>query len=220
MSTSRDTRLKSRKERLEHKARMLENGWEFPLSTTSLVMGEEVKARVRRIDLFNQARLKLMPTDFQNAVSEGLKYLSEVQEKARDEGLSDDTLMDRVSNNRRLLPSADAFCMATWIDPKLFASDAEAEEWQRRNPDADVRVWVLSDDDDLTDVEAADRIEYFYACLNADSQSARKLKPFRPRSVIDVEHRTVGEADGGAATPDPEPAYREERGPVEVLPIG
>lgn len=206
MAKSHEQRLLNRNELRRRKQNAQGLGFEFRLSETSIVAGEEQVARVRRITLTDQASINQLPDTLQRVVNDGLAYVENEQKRVQEEGLSTDTLEDRVKNNTRLLPAADAFCLATFVEPKLVATEAELAQF----PDA----WLVAD------IEPADRIDWFMACLNADSEAAKKLKPFRPKSVIDVEARPEShDVRDTAASPAPV-AHGDEREPYPLVPRG
>jgi hypothetical protein len=207
MAKSHERRLKSRAELLAHRKKQ-EIGFEFPLTATSLGLpGDEVQvAHVRRIRISDQAAINQLPDRLQREVNKGLNYLEEEQQRLADSEGSTETLQDRSRNAARFIPAARAFCLATFIDPPLVATEQELAG----NPDA----WVV------TDIDDADCVDWFFACLNADSEAAKKLKPFRPRTVIDVEAGPVGNSDRAEAAPYPETAQGIEYQSHTILPRG
>ena len=216
MSKSHESRLKSRQEMKEHRKRKATEGFEYELTATSLAMEEPQIARVRRITLTDQASIDQIPTDLQQIVNDSLDYIEQDQKKLLAQGgASTDTLKDRARNSTRFLPGADAFCLATFVDPVLFVSEEEADAFERsQKPDDTRRVWTL----DLVEVE--DRLDWFWACLDADHQAAKKLKLFRDRSAIDVPSRTVGNDDRQTAPQTFETPQSEEPRPMSLLQSG
>jgi hypothetical protein len=206
MAKSHEHRLKSRNEMRAHRKNIQELGFEFPLTATSLgLTGDDVQvARVRRITLTDQAAINQIPQDSRRLVNAGLDYVEQQQRKIAEEGITTETLEDRVRNNTRVLPAADAFCLVTFLEPMLVATEAELEQF----PDA----WVVG-----TDIDAADRIDWFFACLNADSEAAKKLRPFRPRPTGDVSPGPVSHDDREAAAPAPEAPQGPEPRSISLL---
>lgn len=200
MASTRENRLKSRTERRNQMKNQHRLGFTFDMPATNLLLDDKVEARVRRISLSNEAANDLIPDRLQDQVNEGLKVVQKTQEEIQQNGVSDDTLRDRVRNNRVVLPAADAYCMATFVSPRLAIDEAEAERFERDQQywdandveEADREVWTI----DMVDEE--DRIDWFMANLDADRAKAMNLKRFRPRSVVDVAHRP---AEPVAATP-------------------
>ena len=138
-----------------------------------------------------RGRVGLIPEYLQDQVNQGLKVVEKAQEEARQNGISDDTLRDRGRNNRRVLPAADAYCVATFVTPRLAFTEDDAERYER-----DEQYWIDNhvDDDDrevwtIDMVDAEDRIDWFMANLDADRAKAMNHRRFRPRSVVDVAHR-------------------------------
>lgn len=208
MAKTHERRLKSRNELLQHRKAVQEMGFEFPLTATSLGLpGDELQyARVRRITISDQAAIDQLPDHLQRAVNEGLDYLEKEQQRLMESEGSTTTLQDRSRNASRFLPAANAFCLATFIDPPLVATERELAD----HPDA----WVV------TDIDSADRVDWFFACLNADSEAAKKLKPFRPRSITDVEGGPVGNDDRPATAPAAEVGQSVEYQPYSLVPRG
>ena len=191
MASTRENRLKSRAERRRQMQNQHRLGHTFDMPATNLLLDERVEARVRRISLSDEAASNLIPDHLQDQVNQGLKVLEKAQEEIRQNGVSDDTLRDRVRNNRIVLPAADAYCVATFVSPRLAFDEAEAERLER-----DLAYWEANDvaEDDrevwtVDMVDAEDRIDWFMANLDADRAKAMNLKRFRPRSVVDVAHR-------------------------------
>lgn len=169
--------LPTRAALVEHRRRQIEDGFLFPLTATSIGSGDTWTARVRRITLTERATIELIPTDLQAAVMAGLKEVQKAVAEA-DQRAENQSLLDTVKENGRVLPAADAFCVASFIEPQLVLTDADLAT----NPDA----WVV------TDIAAEDRIGWFLACVNAQSEQAKSLKMFRPATPVDVPTGPVG----------------------------
>jgi hypothetical protein len=157
-----------------HKQDRLENGYLFPLNATSIGLPEVIHARVRRLNSMDEAAINTLPQDMQETIWQGLKEFQAEQKKAA--GMEDpQNLVEMMANNKKILKTADAWCLAAFIHPRLVRSDAEIT-----GPD----TW------NVEDVEAEDRVAIFMACMDADSDQVKKLKLFRPtwgRAVSDGE---------------------------------
>jgi len=196
MAKTHEQRLLSRREMIAHKTNQQKNGFEFPLSATFLGIpeDEQPKARVRRISLSSQASIDQIPSHLQDAVNRGLEELAEVQKRVREDGTSTETLRDRISNNEAILPAANAYCLAVFIEPRLTEHEADATD----------EIWWVED------LAAEDRLDIFYANLNADSAAAKKFRIYRPKPVIDVPHRPAEPVREYEAAPDPESGSRTD----------
>ncbi len=181
MARTHDSRVRSRRELLEHRKKQMQLGYDFPLLATGFGLPEDEVpvAHVRRLSLQSAATLDLIPTNLQDVVNEGLAELERIQKKNEAEGTNTDTLRDRISNNTSILPAADAFCLATFIEPRLTEHEQDATE----------EVWWVGD------VAEDDRLDIFFANLNKDSAAAKRFRIHRPQSVVDVGHRPAGPRD-------------------------
>lgn len=189
----------SRKAFNEFRAKQIELGFEFPLTATSLgrEATETLVAHVRRISLMDRAAIGRLDPNVQEVVWQGLKAVREERRKLVNDGRDGDpeSLMDVVMANERVLPAADAYCVASFITPKLVATEADLS--RPGNEDAYL----------VTDIAAEDRIDFFMACSDADYDGAKKLKLFRPsqESAIDVEYRAESPVAAPIAFGYPEP---------------
>lgn len=162
---------------LKHKRDQQELGYTITLAATSMGLAEPIVARIQRLSMLDRSTLEGLPVPVQETVWEGLKDLQKEQKRLQDEGIDPETLLDGLKNNERMLKAADPFCVAAFIEPRLVATERELQD----TPDA----WVV------TDVSPEDRLNVFIVCADAESEQAKKLKLFRPRSVIDVQHHEV-----------------------------
>ncbi len=169
--------IPSRAALLKHKTAQLELGYEFTLAATSIGMPTPITARIRRLSLMDRSTIKDLPEPVQATVWEGLKDLQKEQKRLQDEGIDPETLLDGLKNNERMLKAADPFCVAAFIEPRVVADE--------RDLNGDATAWVVSD------IAPEDRLAVFILCADAESEQARKLKLFRPRSVIDVSNHAV-----------------------------
>lgn len=170
-------RLPSRSALLDFKRRQVEDGLLFPLSATSIGEDKVWQARVRRLNTTDRAAIEMLPTAMQETVMAGLKAFQKLQKETKDP----DTLMDVAKQNDEMMTTANAFCLAGFIEPRLVATEAELSA----NTDAYL----------VTDIAAEDRLSWFFACADADHAAARSLKSFRPESSPDVPARETGRLD-------------------------
>lgn len=185
------SRMPSREAFLTFRQKQIELGYEFPLSASSMGKAEVWKARVRRISLMDRGAIDMLHPLVQGQIWEGLKVLREETRRRNRDGIDDpESLLEVLANNERILPAADAFCVASFIDPILVLHPSDLA----RFPDAYL----------VTDIAPEDRVAFFLACSDADSEAAKKLKLFRPsgKSAIDVESPAQGEADAPIAVRD------------------
>lgn len=173
-----DQKLPTRSALLKHRRDQQELGYTYTLAATSIGLAEPIVARIRRLNLLDRAAISQLPTDVQQTVWDGLKDLQAEQKRLQAEGGDPESLLDSVRNNERMLKAADPFCVAAFIEPALVADEHDLPA----HPDA----WVVSD------IAPEDRLSIFIMCADAESEQAKKLKLFRPRSVIDVPSRETG----------------------------
>lgn len=183
--------LPTREAMAEHKRRALEDGYVFPLAATSIVQGTEIKARVRRLTTTDRAAIEALPNDVQATVWAGIKEFQAEQQRISDEGEAQ-SLLDAVKSNTRVLPAADALCIAAFIEPRLVAAAADLAT----HPGAYL----------VDDIEPEDRISFLHACLDADSASAKQLKLFRRPAAQHVPDRPAGGLDTIATIHPAQPA--------------
>jgi hypothetical protein len=181
---------------IEHRERQQRDGFTFPLAATSLGMPEVQLARVRRLTTMDRAAIEQLPQDVQAKVWDGLRIVQEERRRA-DGGEDPRSLLEAVTNNEKVLPAANAYCIASFIDPVLVASEAELAQ----HPNA-----MLVDD-----IAAEDRVTFFWACNDPNSEAARSMKLFRPPVEADATpaHVPAGPAEPVAPTPfrAPEPQW-------------
>lgn len=174
----------SRKAFNDFRTKQIELGFEFPLTATSIgrEASEVLVAHVRRISLMDRAAIGRLDPNVQEVVWQGLKAVREERRKLVNDGNDGDpeSLMDAVMANERVLPAADAYCVASFITPRLFGTETELSRYTGEE------VAYL-----VTDLAAEDRVDFFMACSDADHDGAKKLKLFRAsqESAIDVEYR-------------------------------
>lgn len=149
----------------------LENGYVFPLETTSIEAGETIEANVRRISMVDKAILDILPVDVQQVVWQGLQEYQREAKKAQAAG-DPQSLAEAVRNNVQVLKAADAWCLASFINPRLVRTQDELSLY----PDA----WLVDD------VAAEDRIALMQACTDSSTDAAKMLKTFRPQSKADA----------------------------------
>lgn len=191
---SHDRRMQSRQERKRQVANRRKLGFDLELPVTSLMMDERIVARVRVISLSEQAERDLIPDHLQGMVNDGMNELGRARDEAQQRGdgpLTYETLDERYKTDTSINQAVDAFCVATFITPRLGLTEQEA---QRLEQDDDYwRIHAIDPDDrevwTVDMVELEDRHAWFFTSLDRDRLKAAKLKPFRPRSVIDVAHR-------------------------------
>jgi hypothetical protein len=153
--------LPSRDALREHKLRVIEDGYEFPLAATSIVYGQEIKIRAHRLSTTDRAAIDALPTTIQETVWAGIKKFANLVK----DGGEPNSLAEAAARNDEIRKAADGFCIAAFIEPRLVATEAEVAGV----PGA----WCVND------IEAEDRISFLYACLDADSPQAKQLRPFR-----------------------------------------
>ena len=189
MAKSHEKRFRNRQEVKAHRRNQQEAGFTFKLSATGLGLPEDEQdeVRVKRLSLRDAAAFSMIPDDMQAVVNRGLQLIEDTQKKSREEGRSTETLRDRLKGNEDMLRAADAFCIVTFIEPKLYATEADLEDA------GDSDGWVV------TDIHPDDRIDILFANLDADSSAAKKFRTYTPRSVIDV-------GPGSARPVAPEPS--------------
>lgn len=180
----------SRSALLEHRRKQLEDGYLFPLTATSIGMDEVLKARVRRLTILDRAAIESLPQHVQQAVWEGNKEAERMSKQMA--GQDPQSLIESATKNETILPAANAWAIASFIEPRLVATEPELSGASG--------AWVVDD------IAAEDRVSFFLACMDADSTSARQLKLFRPKTpghvptgtVVPMATPTVGPA--GAAS--------------------
>lgn len=182
MGRSRDKRFRSRSEVKAHRQKQQDLGFTYKLSATGLGLPEDEwdEVRVKRLSLKDAAAFNQIPTHMQDQVNQGLQLIEDAQKKAQLEGRSTETLAERFKGNKEMLAAADAFCIVTFIAPKLYATEAELNEA------GDSTGWVVDD------IHPDDRIDIFFANLDADSSAAKKFRTYTPRSGADAGSGPVG----------------------------
>lgn len=140
------------------------NGFTFPLTATSVGLDDVIYARVRRISSLDEAAINQLPQDMQKVVWDGLQEFQE-QQKASADLPDPQSLVEAMANNKKILATANAWCRASFIHPKLVMTEAEI---------TDENTWLVES------VDAEDRVALFMASLDADSPQVKKLKMFRP----------------------------------------
>lgn len=198
--TNEESRMPSREAFLAFRQKQIELGFEFPLSASSVGKAEQWKARVRRISLMERGSIDMLHPLVQDQIWEGLKVLKEETRRRNRDGIEDpESLIEVLANNERVLPAANAFAVASFIDPHLVLHERDLD----RFPDAYL----------VTDIAPEDIVAFFLACSDPESEAAKRLKLFRPRgeSTIDVEHSPARETDAPITVGNYRVVDREDR---------
>lgn len=167
---SSNIRALSRQAYLQHQKDLREKGLEFPLAASSIGHADPLYARVRRINTTDRAAIEALPTAIQDVVWRGIKEF----EKQTKTATPAQSLIEAAIKNESQMSAADGYCIAAFMgiyqgDEQLASGLVATEADLIESPEA----WVV------TDIEAEDRISFFYACIDADSASAKQLKTFR-----------------------------------------
>ncbi|MGB3328218.1 MAG: hypothetical protein WBA46_04635, partial [Thermomicrobiales bacterium] len=173
-----ESRMPSREAFLAFRQKQIELGYEFPLSASSMGKSEMWLARVRRLSTMDRASIDALSPLVQDQIWEGMRIVREETRRRNRDGMDDpESLIELLANNERFLPAADAFCVASFIDPVLVSHPSDLA----RFPNAYL----------VTDIAAEDRVAFFLACSDAHSEAAKRLKLFRPRgeSTISLDPR-------------------------------
>lgn len=176
---SRDKMIAARKNSME-------KGFWFPLETTSIQVGEEIKVNVRRISMMDKAILEILPLNVQNVVWEGLQEYQREVKKAQAAG-DPQSLAEAVRNNSQALKAADAWCIASFIRPRIVRTEDELALY----PDA----WLLDD------IAPEDRVSLMQACTDSSSDAAKLLKTFREEPQADARDNGTVPSGGDVAEP-------------------
>lgn len=170
-------RLPTRDALADLQRRQREDGFLYPLAATSIGEDKVFEARVRRLNTTDLAAIEMLPQAMQAVVWAGIKAFQKLQKDTKDA----ESLMEAGLQNQDLLKTADAYCIAAFIDPPLVATEAELAT----SPEA---YWVKA-------IAGEDRLSFFFACMDADQTSARRLRSFRPEAAQYVPGRPAGGVD-------------------------
>jgi hypothetical protein len=183
----------SREAVLEHRRKQQDIGFTFPLAATSLGMDEPIRARVRRLSLLDKAAVDRLSQDAQELVWAGIKVMRDERkrrERSGDDEIEPETLEESLAQSEKTMPAANAFCVASFIEPRLVATQREVAQvpgsW-----------WV-------EDIHEDDRLAFWIACNDSSSDQAKRLKMFRPSGTIEASGFVQG-AGSGTASPSTRP---------------
>lgn len=185
-----DFQLISRDALAEFRRQRQELGFTFDLPATSLGLPEMIKARVMRLSLLDKAAVQRLPQDAQEKVWAGLKAVRDERKKLERSGdleQEPESLLEASMRNERIVPAANAYCIASFVAPKL------TDDLRK----VDNETWHVDD------IELEDRVSFYLACNDADSDQAKKLKLFRPSGTVEAQGHVIRVADAG----DDVPAY-------------
>jgi hypothetical protein len=179
-------------------------GYELALTATFLGIPEEKRfaAHVRRLSMNDPSWVETVPTHLRAEINKALTEVGRLQKKAQAQGNREPaTLEERVKDNPIVLRGADAFCVAAFIEPRLYLG---------RNDDHDPGdVWVGK-------IHADDRMDAFMAAINADSEAAKKLTVFRGRAEPAAHAGSTGPV---AAEPVRGAAPHHDEGLDGIVPV-
>jgi hypothetical protein len=147
-------RLSSRTARA--RAEREEKGWIFTLTRTVDDDGDPQEAHVRRVTMLDRTMIGALPRSMQTRLIE----LTSGRDNTPTKEMTPQQLMRRMGRGEEL---ADAYCVAGFLDPKVYATLEEAETYDG--------VWVK-------DIDIADRFAFMNACDAVSEEAMAKLKPF------------------------------------------
>lgn len=182
--TDKITSLPSYKAMMDHRRDVIENGFLFPLTASSIGLPDVLQVRVRRLSTVDRAAINALPQDMQEVIFRGIKEMQRVQQQNNNE--EPENILEVLAGNEDILKTANAWCLAAFIHPRLVDSPHEIELGAPGET-----VWALDA------IHEEDRIALLLASLDADSAQNRKLKMFRPewgRAAQDREALPVATA--------------------------
>lgn len=150
-------KARERRERLAH-------GYLFPLTATGGA------ARVTKLNMTDNVVLRGIPTHLQGVVLRTFRNGGSAPPKDWDGFLKD------AEDSRQI---ANALCIMGFLEPRLVATEAEAEA----DPDA---VWV-------EDIDIDDRIRFMRLSARLETEAAVGLVPFPAARVGGVEAVSAGQ---------------------------
>lgn len=162
------TSLPSYKEMKRHQREVIENGFIFPLNASSIGKPDTIHVRVRRLSTVDRAAINALPQDMQQTIFKGIKELQRVQKENNNQEPED--ILEMLANNEDILKTANAWCLASFIYPRLVESASMIPD----ESESGEVVWALDA------VHEEDRIALLLAAMDADSAQNKKLKMFRP----------------------------------------
>jgi hypothetical protein len=141
----------------EAKRQEHELGYLFPLPYTG-----SKQLRVRRIPLATITQIAGLSSDMQ------VQLMDLIREMRAGNQFIAQNWDELTKNQKRQLDLANAMTVAGAIEPRVFATDAEADA---HDPTGERAVCI-------DDIDPRDRIAYLYSILNPDSEAAKVMAPF------------------------------------------
>lgn len=150
-------------------------GWTFTLNHTRDEDGQPTEALVRRVNMMDKDMLASLPKAIQQKLFElQIERARRQQKNEKEQALNVSTVVRELGRTRE---TANAFVIAGFIEPKVYATEAEAV----RNDG----VWV-------EDIDVSDRLIFMAACEGSWEDAVAVLTPFRAELPGDVEGREAG----------------------------
>lgn len=147
-------------------------GYDFVLRATTDEDGNPTVARVRRPDIFDADEIGKLPQHMQHAIFRLIEE-AEAQEGKTPGATVEESVVDLLARNYASFATlADAYVIAGFIEPRVYATAAEA--------DTNGGVWVK-------DIERADRMAFYHHCTGMRTEAAESLTNFRDRPADDVD---------------------------------
>lgn len=144
----------------------------FPLHASSVGKRDVWKVLTRRLSMINRAEVAFLPDHLQAFVWEQLKVSQKEIEKARKKNFEPRTMNEALANNENLLKVADLFVMAAFVDPQIVLNKEDEDINQRKLH--------------IDRIQPEDRMAFWIACRDAESEQARLFETFRPEPANDA----------------------------------
>jgi hypothetical protein len=116
-----------------------------------------------------------LPAQAQEAIWAGIRVLRDAQKKRRQQGDEPgefESFEEMIAANDKTMPGANAYCLASFIDPPLVEFEHQVDEVAGS-------LWV-------EDIHEDDRLAFWIACQDPTSDQAKRLKMFRPSGAIEA----------------------------------
>lgn len=167
---------------LRERKRREQRGYDFILRATTDEDGNPTVARVRRPDIFDADELGKLPDHMQTAIFALIEEAEKEEGKPQRPDVEQGVVELLKRNYGAFSTMADAYVIAGFIEPRVYATAAEA--------DANGGVWVK-------DIERADRIAFYHHCTGLWREVTDELGSFRERPDDALDAGSTGEAVSG-----------------------
>lgn len=164
--------------------------FEFVLENTLDEEGNPTSALCRKPNIFDAEELLQLPKHIQGEVFQLIEETQKAEGEFQQSG-KDPSLSEMAEQYGSLTTMADAACLAGFIDPRLYATEEEA--------DANGGVWVK-------DIDFQDRMAFFNLITGEQREAAASVAGFHQGPMGDVRAGSTGDPVPAAGQPEHHPA--------------